>query len=198
MTKLVEQDYIDAAKSLGCEISAVKAVVSVESGGSGFFKDGHCKTLFEGHVFYRELQQIKIDPKKLMTTDNADVLYKTWTRRFYGTSDKREVARLNEAIVINLDCALRSASWGMFQILGDNHVECGCKTIGEFVTIMRSGEKGQLGLFINFLKFTRLDRHLITKSWGKFALGYNGRSYAENEYDKKLDKSYKAHKKLNK
>ena len=38
---LTEQDFIDAANSLGCEVAAIKAVAFVESGGkSGFKADG--------------------------------------------------------------------------------------------------------------------------------------------------------------
>ena len=47
-----------------------------------------------------------------------------------------EYKRLELAKEIDEECALKSASWGMFQIMGFNHLYCGCKDVFEFVKKM--------------------------------------------------------------
>ncbi|WP_373427998.1 N-acetylmuramidase domain-containing protein, partial [Chryseobacterium sp. WLY505] len=49
MKTLTEQDYINAAKELGCEVSAIKAVSEVEAPKGGFQADGTPTILFERH-----------------------------------------------------------------------------------------------------------------------------------------------------
>ncbi|MDR2077148.1 MAG: N-acetylmuramidase family protein [Desulfovibrio sp.] len=63
--KFTFDDIASAAATLGLEPCAVKAVVEVESGGSGFLPDGRVKILFEGHVFFRELSK-----RNMITHDN--------------------------------------------------------------------------------------------------------------------------------
>lgn len=53
MKTLTEQGYIDAAKELGCEVAAIKAVAEVESRGLGFLPTGEPKILFECHRFFK-------------------------------------------------------------------------------------------------------------------------------------------------
>jgi hypothetical protein len=43
---LTNQDYCIAAKTIGCDVAAVKSVAQVESAGGGFLPDGRCKILF--------------------------------------------------------------------------------------------------------------------------------------------------------
>ena len=59
---LSSSDIRNAAEQIGVEPCAVKAVVDVESGGDGFLPDGRVKILFEGHVFWKELQKRGINP----------------------------------------------------------------------------------------------------------------------------------------
>jgi hypothetical protein len=47
---LKPEDYAQAAKDLGCELAAVKAVTEVEARGAGFFPSKRPKILFEAHI----------------------------------------------------------------------------------------------------------------------------------------------------
>ncbi|AZA64465.1 DUF3380 domain-containing protein [Chryseobacterium carnipullorum] len=67
MKTLTEQDYINAAKELGCEVAAIKAVAEVESRGSGFLSSGEPKILFERHRFYKYTNGKYYNKKKLLT-----------------------------------------------------------------------------------------------------------------------------------
>ena len=49
-------------------------------------------------------------------------------------------------------------------------------------------------LFTAFIQSNRLDTYLRNKDWAGFAKRYNGPAYAENQYDKKLEKAYHKHK----
>jgi peptidoglycan hydrolase-like protein with peptidoglycan-binding domain len=47
-----------------------------------------------------------------------------------------------------------------------------------------------LQAFVGFVEANRLDRHLRTHNWAKFARGYNGPQYRKNAYDAKMARAY--------
>src|SRR5690606_18173134 len=79
---LKESDIADLAERLGLPVATIKAVNEVESSGRGFNIDGNPKILFEGHVFWKQLQQAGIDPGQYVR-GNEDILYKSWTKQHY-------------------------------------------------------------------------------------------------------------------
>lgn len=180
---LTEQDYARAAFRIGCEIEVVKAVAAVESRGGGFDPEGFPKTLFEGHWFHRET-----GGKYSLT--HPTLSYARWTRAHYGRTWQAEKARLNAAIALDRTAALKSASWGMFQIMGGNHAKCGFSTVQEFVNAMCESEGAQLDAFVSFILSTGLGSALREKDWARFARGYNGPAFAKNKYDEKLAAAY--------
>jgi hypothetical protein len=171
-----------AAKKLGCAVAAVRAVIDVESRG-GFLADTRPKILFERHYFCR-LTKGKHDAK------NPDISNKKWGGYKGGSA---EYERLRRAIALDRDAALRSASWGAFQIMGDNCKLAGFKNVEEFVAAMVAGEPEQLDAFVNFVTNTNRDDELRRLDWVGFARGYNGPAYAVNKYDKKLAAAYEYH-----
>ena len=54
---ITEEDYKNAARSLGCDVEAIKAFAKVESRGSGFLSDGRPVILFERHILHSLLKQ---------------------------------------------------------------------------------------------------------------------------------------------
>ena len=186
---ITEWDYDMFSQLLGCESACLKAVQKVETGGKGGFEDnGKPQILFEGHVFYRELKAIGQDVATLMES-HPNIIYPKWTKgKYYG--GVREWSRFEEAKSISESCAIKSASWGMFQIMGNNYKTCGCKTISEFYDLMCKNQFSQFMLGMEFLKKSNLVQHLASKNWSAFARGYNGPGYAENRYDTKLRDAY--------
>lgn len=184
MKQITEQGYINAAKIIGCEVAAIKAVKEVESGGSGFLPDGQCKILFEPHIFYRELMRKGIKPTI------SDICYPKWGTYKYGKVSEQH-GKLQRAVLIDRECALKSASWGLFQICGFNYKNCGCKDVQEFVTRMIESEDSQLELFAKFINNSGYADELIEKRWKDFARLYNGAGFAKNQYDTKLAAAYK-------
>lgn len=182
-----EHQYKESAKLLSCEIAALKAVAEVESGGDGFLKDGTVKILFEPHIFWKELRKLGMDPSTFSGVD--DILYPTWGTKPYGKVSQQH-ERMDRAILINRDAALKSASWGKFQILGVNYKLAGYGTVREFVEGMNKNEDEQLKAFVSFVLNTFLDDELRAKDWKGFSRGYNGPLYFKNNYDKKLAAAY--------
>ncbi len=189
-SKISEQDYVDAANVLGVEVAVVKAIKDVESSGSGYLFNNHPTILFEGHVFWKELSKRKIEPTKY---NDSDILYQSWTKEHYK-GNVAEYARLEKARQINSDAANASASWGLFQIMGNNYKACGCSSVSEFVNRMCMSESEQLKLFVAFIKYHHLDGFLQNKEWDKFAARYNGSGYKQNQYDTRLEKAYNKYK----
>src|SRR5690606_1901420 len=158
-----------AAKKIGCQVAAVRAVIDVESRG-GFLSDKRPKILFERHYFSR-LTKRKFDASHPAISNSKWGGYK---------GGAAEYARLAEAIKLDRDAALRSASWGAFQIMGDNYKICGFANVEDFVTAMVSGEPAQLDAFVSFVMKNGLADELIRLDWAGFARGYNGPAYKVN------------------
>lgn len=181
-TPMRDADIEAAARKLGCQVATVRAVIDVESRG-GFLPDTRPKILFERHYFSR-LTNGKYDAK------HPDVSNPVWGGYSGGGA---EYARLEKAMGLNRDAALRSASWGAFQIMGDNFKLCGFATVVDFVTAMVSGSAAQLDAFVQFVRKTGLDDELRRRDWAAFARGYNGPAYKANRYDEKLAAQFAFH-----
>lgn len=230
MSKLLnEDDYQEAAdtlKELGFEVQipVIKAIVQVESSGSGFLDDGKAKILFEGHKFWHWLKEEGMDPKEYLF-GNEDILYEKWTREHY-LGGEREYERLYRAMVINQKAAIYSASWGKFQMLGENlehnlesrllsnqkekpvtnpklyytDVMDFYKKQGEseyyhlldfiaFITTKKiKNDQGENTALISFLTGNDPSKF----NWDKFAYGYNGKGYKQNNYDTRLKQAYES------
>lgn len=183
MSTLTDQDYVAAAGVLGCDVAAVRAVVTVESNGSGFLPDGRPKILFEAHLFS------KFTNHKYDKT-NPNISSPTWNKSLYK-GGAAEWDRLEEARALNEEAALKSASWGLFQIMGFNYQTAGFASVQEYVAAMKESEGAQLMAFVNFVKSQKLDVHLRAKNWAGFAARYNGPNYRENQYDTRLANAYR-------
>lgn len=113
---LSDADYATAAKRNNVEVAAIKAVAQVESGGRrGFDAQGRPKVLFEAHHF-GPLTQGRFNKTHPHLACGARETAKS--RRYYPWD---QYERLREALVLDVDAALKAASWGKFQVLGSNH-----------------------------------------------------------------------------
>ena len=169
--------------------ATIKAVIKVESRGSGFYENRQPVILFEGHIFWRELKKLGINPKSVQR-GNEDIVYPKWVRKHYKGTAKGEFDRLKRAQAIHHDAALRSASWGMFQIMGFNHVASGFDNVQAYIDAMHASEYEHIQAFIKFLKAENIYRYLKKKDWANFARRYNGPAYKKNGYDWKLQVAF--------
>ena len=169
--------------------ATIKAVIKVESRGSGFYEDKRPVILFEGHIFWKELKKVGIDPNTVKAA-NPDIVYPKWVRTHYKGTARGEFDRLKRAQAIHHDAALRSASWGMFQIMGFNHKASGYPNVQDYVNNMYTSEYEHIKAFIKFLHAENIYRYLKNKDWANFARRYNGPAYKKNGYDWKLQVAF--------
>lgn len=212
---LQEQDFVDAAAKLKTEVACVKAVQEVESKGAGFLPNSKTVILFERHVFKKQLDawlalapanvtataqkagcsflpgQDKLATLKAHLLKTQPDIYNVATGGYKG--NEAEYPRLAKAGILNLECAQKSASWGLFQIMGYHHALLGFKSITEMVATFGASERNQLMGFCDFVAAdARLLKAIRAKDWLTFAIGYNGP--AQQGYDVKMAAAYDKHK----
>lgn len=183
---LTDDDYDNAAQLLSCEVAAIKAVSEVESSGSGYFENKAPCILFEAHQFSKYSDH-RFDES------HPDISSRKWDRSLYVGGEK-EYGRLQTAMMLDRSAALKSASFGRYQIMGFNHETAGYDDVETFVRDMFLAERHHLIAFVHFIKSNRrlLDA-IQSLDWPTFARYYNGPSYAENHYDEKLQTAYDTH-----
>ncbi|MEW5422638.1 N-acetylmuramidase domain-containing protein [Amorphus sp. 3PC139-8] len=188
-------DFRGAAKRLedidlpriGAEIGVgedeIHAVIDVETGnGRGFDSAGRPKMLFEPHIFYRELSGA--ERKEAVRQGLA---YSKWGAQPYP---KDSYPRLRAAMTINARAALRSASWGLGQVMGFNHALAGYDSPEAMVRAFMADEDAHLAAMVDFIRSAGLDDELRRHDWSGFARGYNGAGYAKNRYHLKLASAF--------
>lgn len=178
---------VRAAQALDCEAAVIDAVLRVETGGAGGFLadgSGRPRILFEAHLFARATGN-------RYNTSHPDISSPSWNRALY-LGGAAEYGRLARAVALDRGAALKSASWGLFQILGRNHVPAGFRAVEHFVSAMATGEDAQLAAFTSFCNSEGLAAYLRARAWAAFARRYNGPQFAENRYADKLELAYQA------
>lgn len=184
--KIDDTDYEEAAKELECEVAAIKAVAKTETGSYGsYFKfedndDYVPAILFERHHFHKYTNG-KYDQFENISNPVAGG---------YGATSI-QYAKLVKAYTLDKKAALKSASWGKFQILASNYATAGYASPEDFVFALSKSEKNQLKAFVSFIKADRVLLHSIrAKDWLSFAQRYNGPR--QKGYDLKMERNYNA------
>ncbi len=179
---LAPQDYADAAARLGCEVAAIRAVAAVESGRNAFDAQGRPTILFERHLFHKLTEG-------RFAAQVPDLSNPSWGG--YGKASA-QYGRLARAYALDAEAALKSCSWGMFQILGLNHASAGFAAVEDFVRAMARGEAEHLQTFVAFiLSHGSMHAALTRRDWAGFALRYNGPDYHKNRYDERIGERYR-------
>jgi len=218
--KLVEQDFIDAAKLLSkpnkpCLVNAIKAVAQVESAGDAFGANGLPVILWERHKFDKYLVEIGKPgvPRAEMIAlrDNlratqpelclnvGKVYRSTYNKNpaKYKPTDlysggAAEWAFMERGRKYSDTAALMSASFGMFQIMGFNYQLAGFTSVQAFAEAMKIGEREHLLAFVNFIKSNAaLWNALLALDWEEFARLYNGAGYKQFAYHTRMGDAFK-------
>lgn len=167
---------------IGVGEDEMHAFMDVEAAGSGFDSHGRPKMLFEPHVFYRNLTGAKRD-----RAVKEGLAYKSWKK---GAYPKDSYPRLIKAMAIDETAALKAASWGLGQILGENHRLVGYATPQAMVTAFMADEDKHLEAMVEFLIGNKIDDDLRAHRWDVVARVYNGPGYAQHGYHTRLAKAY--------
>jgi hypothetical protein len=175
------------AEDLEVETAALKAVIAVETTGSGFDARSRPRALFERHFFYRHLLE---QPAKLERAVNLGLAYPKWGTRPYPKGSDAVYQEITNACEIDEEAALLSTSWGLGQVMGENFRLAGCSSVQEMVEQAVASEHFQLAHMANYISATGLADELRDLDWAGFAKHYNGPAYLKNQYDVKLAKAY--------
>lgn len=180
--RLNDIDLPRIGSQIGVGEDEIHAVLDVEARGRGFDSQGRPAMLFEPHIFYRQLKG-----EERNEAVRQGLAYPKWRRNY----PKDSYPRLLKAMRINEESALKSASWGMGQIMGFNHQTAGYDSAKEMVEAFLDSEAEHLQAMVTFILMSGLDDELRDHDWHGFARGYNGAGYKKNHYHTKLAASYK-------
>jgi len=183
---LTTEDFSRAADRLGVDSAAVRAVDEVESAGKGFLKNGEPKILFEAHWFSRFTDG-------QYNESHPNISSPKWDQSLY-VGGEGEHDRLARAADLNRTAALKSASWGRYQILGLNWDKCGYNSLQDFINAMYRSEEDHLEAFVGFVINESLDESLREGDWHAFAREYNGPGYQRNDYARRMKEAYESFK----
>lgn len=164
-------------------------VVEVETAGVtqgfGFRLDRRPQILFERHIF-RKYTNGRFD------AEAPDI---SGPGGSYGLLSE-QYSKMEKALALcakaklGAEPALKSASWGMGQVMGFNCAVGGYKSCMRMVRAMVRSEDHQLACMARFLKANGLAEKLVKREWSGFARMYNGPSYWQNRYDVKLAEQF--------
>ena len=183
--KLADIDLPRIGHTIGVGEDELHMVLDVETRGGGFDRQGRPKMLFEPHIFWRELGP---GPKRDAAVEKG-LAYPKWGHRKYP---RDSYPRLLDAMEIDRDAALRSASWGLGQIMGFNCKLAGYGSAEEMVTAFLESEGEHLAAMVQFIvsaglddelrDLAALDRPTRPEDTVGFVRGYNGSGYKKNRY----------------
>ena len=163
----------------------MKAIATVEAGPEGAFllHDGKQVPviLFERHKF-REFTDGRFD--------NAVPDLSNPVRGGYGTYSSQHV-RLARAAKLDRTAAMKSCSWGLYQIMGFNHEAAGFPELQRFINAMYRSADDHLRALVMFLRHDEKKVDAIrSKNWNSFAYLYNGPGFARDKYDERIAAAY--------
>jgi len=165
---------------IGVGEDEIHAVLDVETTGSGFDSEGRPKILFEPHVFYRNLSGTRRDRAVAQ-----GLAARSWGTLPYGKTSE-QYPKLLRAMQIDETAALKACSWGLGQILGENHLAAGYDSPQAMVQDFIDDEEKHLEAMVHFIAANHLDDELRDHNWAAFARGYNGSGYAKHGYHTRL------------
>lgn len=171
----------DSASLLDVDVRALKALLTVETVGRGFYQTGMPKILLERHYVYKLASDAQRDA---LTGDVCDP-----TPGGY-VGGLGEWTRFDKVAAVSLDLAVQSCSWGLAQIMG---IQCDRLGLTPIAWMIRNAtnEDKQLDCFGRYLHSNDALREALRRcDWPEVARLYNGPDYAKNAYDKKLADAY--------
>ncbi|MFI9954390.1 N-acetylmuramidase family protein [Acinetobacter baumannii] len=194
---LKDSDYTAAAARLKVSELTIRVFGAVEGRGVGFLKNGKPKILFERHRMYAYLRLKKGAAfANKMAVERPNIVNKK-SGGYQG--NEAEYVRLELAKQIDVECALMSASWGQFQIMGENWKELGYTSAQDFVDQQFASESFQLEAFIRFIEWktgiiddkkVKLIDALRAENWDAVFTLYNGPNYKKLGYQAKFQKEW--------
>ncbi|MDJ0626567.1 MAG: N-acetylmuramidase domain-containing protein [Candidatus Caenarcaniphilales bacterium] len=184
-----EKDFLitEQAQENNIERAILRAIIDVESSGNGFYKkgesfEGKCKVRFEPDYFEKFSGARPFFIPGSISTKEAKSYSEYTDRNAY-----------EQALIQSPSSTILASSFGLGQIMGFNYQGVGFNSLYEFSRAMESSEYDQLLAMIKFITSNQeLAKAAKNKDFAKVASLYNGKTYKEVSYDKKLESAYNA------
>lgn len=174
-------DVAQLAHRIAVSEDHFQAFLNVESRSRGFDREGRPIILTEPHVFYRNLSG-----EKRARAVKLGLAYPKWGTKPYPKSSALRYEWLKDAREIDESAALKSCSWGMSQILGENFSMVGYATVQQMVQAFMDDEEEHVEAMMKYILATGIDDDLRSERWATVARIYNGPGYKKNRYDEKM------------
>lgn len=168
-------DLPAAAAAHNFPVDMLQALLDVEACGSGFDGASRPKMLSEPHVLWRTLGE---GPQRDSLV-RAGVCYPNWGEKPYPPTSDLNYARLRLWCAVDEEAALASCSWGIGQVMGNNHAMCGYDTAADMVTACMASEAAQFDCVLAYLEHRGLGDAVRARDCLTIARGYNGQGAAE-------------------
>jgi hypothetical protein len=170
-----------ACDALGIGGIELWTVMRVETQGCGFLADRRLKVLYERHWFHHFTGG-------KFSAANSEISNAEAGGHVGGAG---EFARLAQAMKLDRMAALKSASWGLGQIMGFNAGRAGFVDAGAMIEAFVDGEDAQVQAMATYIAKGAEADALRGHRWAQFAELYNGPAYKRNDYDKKLERAFR-------
>lgn len=173
-----------ASNRIGTSAAALLAVMEVEARGCGFNRDRSLVALYERHVFHRETDGVfdKVAPNLSSPISGG-----------YGPAGPAQHEKIQQAMDLDETAALRSASWGLGQIMGFNARLVGYEDAPAMIRAFADSEDEQVMAIAEYIVRRGLADELRRRDWRGFAFGYNGPKYAVHHYHEKIAAAFQKH-----
>ncbi len=187
-------DLEAAAQTLNVEVAAIRAVAQVEAGGAPFAPNGAPIIRYELHLLKGEIEKAQGAGVAAGYQRTHPYLCNDYQagRGFHGGGQPNEWSMLYNAMILRgqKESALRSASYGKYQVMGFNFSDGRWGSVSAFTSDMFVSEGQQLKAFLGYVQTHHLVGFMQRHDWASFANGYNGSSYADNNYDGQMAAAY--------
>lgn len=188
--RLQPGDIAEITRPYGLTEAHARTVIEVETAGKGYNSIGQVEFLFEPHKFYQNLPK-----EKLQVAIQTGLAYPKWKGPgSYPKTVALRWAQFQKAVELDETAAIKSASWGLGQIMGSEHKECDYVSPQAMLTAFYQSEKEQVKAMMVLCHHRGLDKDLKNfpdiAACRHFALRYNGAAYEKNNYHNKLHDAY--------
>ncbi len=149
--KLLKDSFIiELCQKENLDFNIIKAFIKTEGRINGFLPDGRVIILFERHKFYNNLvRKYGVAKADEFAISNPDICNKI---KGGYTNHEEEHNRLSRAKSIDYEAAVKSTRYGLFQITGEKHLQCGYYNFNIFEQFISSSESEQFKAFISLIK----------------------------------------------
>lgn len=189
MTPATRAALTRAADAAGLPAASVLALAVVETAGDPLWRLGDLgdwpPLRPEGHVFWRLLP-----PDLRQRAADLGLAWPRYRRGAGPRSRRAAVETYQRMAEVDAEAAAGATSWGLAQVMGHHGPALGLRNARALATRAREGVEGQADIALRYVGHAGLAADLAAlpdrRAAERFAAGYNGPRWRDNDYAGKL------------